>query len=251
MRTFATASIPFVAFLLLASGGCKKSTSADAPSTGSAATADPAKPATPAAPAGLTPPDPAKVGKACKEDGDCGFPDYQSDCQFDCMKKDFDAPEGFCQLQTLATTVGATPCTAQHLGTTTIGGGWTDTKYTYTYACDVNAGVYCDGASNACAAVKGVGADCNPSDRNSEHDGVCGKDGVCDEASKKCIAATAVGASCKDEGCASNAYCDSDTKLCVARKADGDACNVSDQCASYSCSGTTCNAAKPATPCAL
>ena len=248
MRTFATASVHVVTLLLLTAGGCKKSTSAEAPPAGSGASA--------AATSGkLTPPDPAKVTMAaCKDDMDCPhLPhlDFDSSCSFKCQKPTFDAPAGYCQLQTLVAAVGAGPCTAGHVGVTTSGGGWTETKHPFTYACDINAGVYCDAKTSACAAVKGVGADCNPSETDSPNDGVCGKDGVCDSASKKCVAATAVGASCKDVHCGADAFCDYHSYLCVARKADGEAIKGSDECASLRWDGQKCNPTKAPTPCAL
>lgn len=226
--------LTFLTFVLtLATSSCAKTDSNSATSSktaGAAATAS----NTIQAKGGAI--DESKFGGKCTKSFDCPRTDFASSCSVECQKPNFDAPEGYCQLRTLATSPDQT-CHGNRSGADSEGSIPSTVTPVIRY-CDMNAGVYCNETVHKCEPVKAIGAECKTQPE-------CGRDGAC--AQGKCVAAGAAG------GPAIERRCDSKSRRvgdqCEARKADGEACKESDQCLSSNCvmnnQGTTCQPAKP------
>ena len=106
------------------------------------------------------------------------------------------------------------------------------------YICDKADGLYCDTASDHCAAMGAIGEPCSFYEP-------CADEMYCD-AEGKCAARLPVDSACSgpyDDECVASAYCDEATKTCAAQLGDGATCTVSRQCQSGSCTNGQCEKA--------
>ncbi len=103
------------------------------------------------------------------------------------------------------------------------------------YACDDD--LYCDSRSDTCAPYLGSGGDC------AHASYACDDDLYCSPASQTCRPYPGAGQSCDDSGgdCADDHYCDA-AQVCQPQKGDGGSCSEDEQCLSWDCFDSLCEA---------
>lgn len=103
------------------------------------------------------------------------------------------------------------------------------------YACDSD--LYCDARSDTCAPYISRGGDC-------AHDNyACDSDLYCSPATQTCQSYPGSGQSCEDSGgdCTDDHYCDTGL-VCQAQQGEGASCTGDEQCLSWDCVGSACEA---------
>jgi hypothetical protein len=171
-------------------------------------------------------------GSDCTKDSDCAHSDQgevRCEIGFDAMGGELQK----CQVQ-IEGKVGDSPCVATVEGSAT---EYTSSDVPATgYLCNFAKGMYCDSATQACAAVANIGDACTDTQYQ------CGANGYCDDTTSTCAMRKGIGASCETftRECAEGSHCDQTTMTCTALLTDGSPCTSGENCEAGACVNGTC-----------